>query len=79
MVQTFENKVMLRGVTIGGAIAPPHPPSPTSISEPNKVQKFQFQTSGISGGSEIIWTRYFTYLTVYTTFFGQFTVAFHFF
>ena len=23
------------------------PPLPTSVSEPNKVQKFQFQTSGI--------------------------------
>ena len=29
-----------------GGHAPP-PPSPTSVSKPNKVQQFQFQTSGI--------------------------------
>ena len=55
---------------------------PTSISEPNKVQQFQFQTSGtllFYGCSEIIQTRNFTIFTVYTTIFGQIKAAFHFF
>ena len=58
-----------------------HDPS-TSISEQNKVQQIQFQTSGILlfyWCSEIIRTRNFTIFTVYAKIFGQFTAAFYFF
>ena len=51
--------------------------SPTSIFEPNKVQKFQFQTSRICS-KIIIRTRNFIIFTVYITIFGQFLAAFRF-
>ena len=35
------------GAGAGGRGGHAPPPPPTSISEPNKVQKFQFQTSGM--------------------------------
>ena len=53
-----------------------------STSEPNKVQQFQFQSSGIflfNGRSEIIRTRNLTIFAVYGTSFEQFTAAFYFF
>ena len=52
---------------------------PTSISKPNNVQQFKFQTSGILllyGCSEILRTRNFTTFTVYATIFGQLTHVF---
>ena len=68
------------GIATGGdhgGHAPPPPPS-TSISEPKKVQKFQFQTSAILlfTDVEIIRTRNFTNFTVYATIFGKFVAAF---
>ena len=69
-----------RGIAAGGARGAM--PPPTSIFEPNKVQQFQFQTSGDNafyGCSEIIRTKNFAIFTKYATIFEQFTVPFHFF
>ena len=57
-------------------------PPPTAISEPNKVQNVSVSSIreiAFYGCSEIIRTRNFTFSTVYTTSFGQFMTAFHFF
>ena len=67
------------GVATGGAKGAMLSPPPTSISEPNKVQKFQFQMSGIllfTGGYYT--AQKFHDFTVSATIFGQFTAAFHF-
>ena len=72
------NVYILKTVATGKAGG--HDP-PISIFKPNKVQQFQFQTSGILlyVFSEIIRIRNFTIFTVYATTFRQFTLAFHFF
>ena len=55
-----------RGVATGGARgAIPPPPLPILISEPNKVQQFQFQTQGIL----LILTTNLAIFTVYATIF----------
>ena len=57
-----------RGVATGGvrgAIPPPLLPLPILISEPNKVQQFQFQTQGIL----LILTTNLAIFTVYAKIF----------
>ena len=51
---------------------PRPPPPPTSISKPNKVHLFQFQTSGILLLTKIIRTRNFTIFTVYANIYRVF-------
>ena len=69
-----------RGVATGGDQGGCMPP-PSLISEPNKVQQSQFQTSRILlfTGVQKYTNQKFHGFTVYATIFGQFTVAFHFF
>ena len=51
---------------------------PTSISEQNKVQQFQLQTSGILLLTGVQKLCRPTIFTAYATIFGQSTAAFHF-
>ena len=84
---TGDDQRCIRGIATGdegmvGGGGAKWPSLPTSISEQNKTQTFQYQTL------EILLSRlfrnhmdqkYFTIFTKYATIFGQFTAAFHFF
>ena len=86
--KTYDEKLrMIRGVaTVGGRGISGEGGAgghglPTSISELNKVQQFQFQTSGIlffAGVQKLYAPEISGFCIVYVIIFGQFPGAFHF-